>query len=99
MVDINFDRSRPRGLLDLSSLPELNDWSLVDDGRILRLGAAVPYTRIIEELHDHCPALAMAARTGGSPQIRNRGTVAGNLATASPAGAAFGTQYFGLILC
>ena len=70
MVDINFDRSRPRGLLDLSSLPELNDWSLVDDGRILRLGAAVPYTRIIEELHDHCPALAMAARTVGSPQIR-----------------------------
>ena len=86
MVDINFDRSRPRGLLDLSGLPELNDWSLVDEGRILRLGAAVPYTRFIEELHDHCPALAMAARTVGSPQIRNRGTVAGNLATASPAG-------------
>jgi CO/xanthine dehydrogenase FAD-binding subunit len=51
-----------------------------------RLGAGVPYTRIIAELGDRLPGLAMASRTVGSPQIRNRGTVGGNLGASSPAG-------------
>ena len=49
-------------------------------------GRDVSYTRIVEELADLAPSLAMASRTVGSPQIRNRGTVGGNLGTASPAG-------------
>jgi len=52
----------------------------------IMLGAAVTYTRVIEELGERLPGLAMAARTVGSPQIRNRGTVGGNLGAASPAG-------------
>ena len=86
MVNINFGRSRPEGLLDLTGLSELGEWSLVDDGQTIRIGAAVTYKQIIAEISDQCPALAIAARTVGSPQIRNRGTIGGNLATASPAG-------------
>ncbi|SDW55725.1 CO or xanthine dehydrogenase, FAD-binding subunit [Amycolatopsis xylanica] len=84
MVEINFDHRRPAALLDLNRVAELYDHSFVD-GR-LRIGANVPYTRIIAELGHRLPGLAMAARTVGSPQIRNRGSVGGNLGAASPAG-------------
>jgi CO/xanthine dehydrogenase FAD-binding subunit len=84
MVEINFDVRRPGALLDLNPVRELAGWDVVD-GR-LRIGAGLPYTRLIEELGDRVPGLAQAARTVGSPQIRNRGTVGGNLGAASPAG-------------
>ena len=84
MVDINFDRRRPEAILDLTRVDELTEW-LREDGTV-RLGAGVTYTRIVDELGAPLPGLAMAARTVGSPQIRNRGTVGGNLGTASPAG-------------
>ncbi len=44
------------------------------------------YTRVITELGSSLPGLALASRTVGSPQIRNRGTIGGNLGSASPAG-------------
>src|SRR5450631_1239735 len=84
MVELNFDRHRPEFLLDLTRVSDLAQWA-PEDGRI-RLGAGVTYTRILDELGDRLPGLAMAARTVGSPQIRNRGTVGGNLGAASPAG-------------
>jgi CO/xanthine dehydrogenase FAD-binding subunit len=84
MVDLNFDRERPEAILDLTPVPEIQEWG-EEDGR-LRVGAGVTYTRIIAELGDRLPGLAMASRTVGSPQIRNRGSVGGNLGTASPAG-------------
>ena len=84
MVEINFDRRRPAALLDLNRVAELADWSL--EGDRVRLGAGVTYARVIDELADRLPGLAMASRTVGSPQIRNRGTVGGNLGAASPAG-------------
>jgi CO/xanthine dehydrogenase FAD-binding subunit len=84
MVELNFDQRRPGALLDLTRVDELAEWDL-EHGRV-RLGAGVTYTRVIEELGDRLPGLAMAARTVGSPQIRNRGTVGGNLGAASPAG-------------
>ena len=84
MVEINFDVRRPDALLDLTRIPELSQWSQ-DSGRI-RVGAGLTYARLISELGDRLPGLAMAARTVGSPQIRNRGTVGGNLGAASPAG-------------
>src|SRR3954454_8507834 len=92
MVDLNFDRRRPGALLDLGRLAELREWSIdgggIGGGSTVRLGAGVPYARVIEQLGDRLPGLAMASRTVGSPQIRMRGTVGGNLGSASPAGGA-----------
>ena len=84
MVELNFDRHRPPALLDLTRVRELATWDRVDGG--IRLGAGVTYTRVIDELAAELPGLALASRTVGSPQIRNRGTVGGNLGAASPAG-------------
>jgi CO/xanthine dehydrogenase FAD-binding subunit len=84
MVELNFDARRPDALLDLGRVGELSQWTQ-ENGHV-RLGASVPYTRIVTELGDVLPGLAMASRTVGSPQIRNRGTVGGNLGSASPAG-------------
>jgi CO/xanthine dehydrogenase FAD-binding subunit len=84
MVDLNFDRARPDALLDLTRVRDLREWG-EEDG-LLRIGAGVSYTRVIAELGHRLPGLAMASRTIGSPQIRNRGTVGGNLGAASPAG-------------
>jgi CO/xanthine dehydrogenase FAD-binding subunit len=84
MVELNFDRYRPEHLIDLTRVRELAEWA-PDNGRIW-LGAGVTYTRVQTELGGWLPGLAMASRTVGSPQIRNRGTVGGNLGAASPAG-------------
>ncbi|MFC5288774.1 FAD binding domain-containing protein [Actinokineospora guangxiensis] len=84
MVELNFDKRRPAALLDLSAVPELSTWD--DEAGGTRIGAALPYARIITELAERAPGLAAAARTVGSPQIRNRGSVGGNLGSASPAG-------------
>ncbi len=84
MVEMNFDWSRPEALLDLSRVPELDQWGQ-ENGQV-RVGAGVSYSRIIAEMGNRSPALSMASRTVGSPQIRNRATVGGNLGSASPAG-------------
>ena len=84
MVELNLDHRRPASIVDLTRVRELTEWGM-EDGR-LRIGAGVTYTRLIDELGDRLPGLAMASRTVGSPQIRNRGTVGGNLGTSSPAG-------------
>ncbi len=83
MVELNFDRRRPTTILDVSRLPELRMWR--QEGGTFFLGAGVTYSRIVNDLKMF-PALVQASRTVGSPQIRTRGTVGGNLGTASPAG-------------
>jgi CO/xanthine dehydrogenase FAD-binding subunit len=86
MVELNFDRARPPALLNLNEVEELRGWSRRDDGAVF-LGAALTYTEAMQPpLADLLPAFAEASRTVGGPQIRNRGTIGGNLATSSPAG-------------
>ncbi len=92
MVELNFDRRRPAALLDLSPVPELRGWHQADGW--LAVGAGVTYAELTgergqaerRELGRRLRGLAIAARTVGSPQIRNRGTIGGNLGSASPAG-------------
>jgi CO/xanthine dehydrogenase FAD-binding subunit len=85
MVELNFDRARPAALLNLNEVAELRGWSR-ENGSI-RLGAGLTFTEAMTTpLAEALPALAEASRTVGGPQIRNRGTVGGNLGTASPAG-------------
>jgi CO/xanthine dehydrogenase FAD-binding subunit len=84
MVELNFDRRRPDTILNLNEVPELRGWSR--DNGSLRLAAGLTYTEAMRDLGAVLPALAEASRSVGSPQIRNRGTIGGNLGTASPAG-------------
>src|SRR4051795_840223 len=85
MVELNFDRRRPEALLNLNEVRELKGFSRENGS--LRLGAGLTYAELeAPPLRDLLPALAEAARTVGSPQIRSRGTIGGNLGPASPAG-------------
>jgi CO/xanthine dehydrogenase FAD-binding subunit len=93
MVELNFGRERPPALLDLTRVAELARWK-AEDGWV-RIGAGVSYTRAIAELGSALPGLAMASRTVGSPQIRNRGTIGGNLGSSSPAGDALPPLFAG----
>jgi CO/xanthine dehydrogenase FAD-binding subunit len=83
MVDLNFGRRRPAAMVDVSRVPELASWR-EEDGHVF-LGAGLTYATIVKEMPAFKP-LVQASRSVGSPQIRNRGTVGGNLGTASPAG-------------
>src|SRR5439155_25889693 len=70
-------------IIGLNRVPELTAWR-EENGHVF-LGSGVTYTTIVREMHAYKP-LVQASRSVGSPQIRNRGTVGGNLGTASPAG-------------
>ena len=82
MVEINFGRKRPESVIAIDRIAELRDLSL--NGTV-RMGAGVTFTTMLER---DCGSVALreAARTVGSPQIRNAATIGGNVATSSPAG-------------
>jgi CO/xanthine dehydrogenase FAD-binding subunit len=87
MVEVNMGHRRPTTVIAIGHLAELTNVTHDAAASIVRIGAAVPY-RTIERgpVAALVPALAEAARTVGSPQIRNAGTLGGNLGTCSPAG-------------
>lgn len=85
MVEVSFAHRRPVSIVTLRRVDELKGWWR--DGDTLVLGAGMTYTELqAEPFLDLVPGLAQAARTVGSPQIRNAGTIGGNIATGSPAG-------------
>ncbi|MDQ6919019.1 MAG: FAD binding domain-containing protein [Candidatus Dormibacteraeota bacterium] len=83
MVGINFGRERPEHVVSIRGLEELQQVSV--DG-VQSFGGGVTYSGLLEALGERSPAMVQAARTIGSPQIRNAGTIGGNLGTCSPAG-------------
>jgi CO/xanthine dehydrogenase FAD-binding subunit len=85
MVEVNFNHRRPETVISLGKIEELHQVSINSDHVII--GAAVPYAQMEKgDIASAIPALAEAARTVGSPQIRAAGSLGGNLGTCSPAG-------------
>ncbi len=85
MVEVNFGHRRPDDVVALGRVEELRSWSVAGD--TIRLGGGVTCTQLMDaQLAVDLPGLAQAARTVGSPQIRNAATLGGNLGTGSPAG-------------
>lgn len=94
-VELNAGRVPAQRYLNLARLDALRGIDLIGpsgpsgpDGDVLRIGALVTYTELIESrlVAERLPILAAAAREVGGIQIQNRGTLGGNIANASPAG-------------
>ena len=86
MVEINFNHVKPVNIIALRRIKELRTWQ-VNSNNTITIGSGVPYQEMeLGQLKELLPALAEAARTVGSPQIRAAGTLGGNLGTCSPAG-------------
>ena len=87
MVEVNLHGRKPETMISLRQVKELTEWSVRPTQSRITIGAGVPYADLeIGEIARLVTALAQAARTVGSPQIRAAGTIGGNLGTCSPAG-------------
>jgi CO/xanthine dehydrogenase FAD-binding subunit len=87
MVEVNLHGRRPETVISLRRVAELREWSHRTSRSLVTIGAGLPYAEMEHgEIARLVPALAQAARTVGSPQIRAAGTIGGNLGTCSPAG-------------
>jgi len=72
-------------IIDISNLEELN--YVKEEGKYIKIGSGVRHAEIAKNklIKKYAPILSMAASVVGSPQVRNKGTIAGNIITASPA--------------
>lgn len=87
MVEVNFNHRKPSSIVSIGQIHELKTWKIDQVEQTVFIGAGVPYGEMeTGPLSTALPALAAAARTVGSPQIRAAGTIGGNLGTCSPAG-------------
>jgi len=86
IIDLKKGKKKPQLVVDLSQIPELSGVH-EEKGRI-HIGSATPFSHLTGHplVLEKALCLAQAARKIGSEQIRNRGTLGGNIASASPAG-------------
>ncbi len=82
MLQVTQAGERLPELIDLSQVSEMHVCGIL--GEMLSIGAAVTFTQMEQRLSGEFPQLARFLKRVGSPQIRNRGTLGGNLGTASP---------------
>jgi CO/xanthine dehydrogenase FAD-binding subunit len=85
MIRLRTRKAHPNCVIDISSLRSLQGIDLQDDW--IEIGAATPIAEILDSpsVQAHAPLLVTALQRLGSVQIRNRGTLGGNLVNASPA--------------
>lgn len=85
IIQMNEKKVQPKVLIDISKVEELK--KIEEDGDFIKIGSAVTYTHIIESsiFEGNLSGFKKACRLVGSPQIRNRGTIGGNIVNASPA--------------
>lgn len=83
--DLRGGRYRPACLINVAGLPELG--GIRQENGVLVIGGGVTIAEVLEDplVAQWAPVLQEAARVLASPLVRNRATVAGNLANASPA--------------
>ncbi|HET7257581.1 MAG TPA: xanthine dehydrogenase small subunit [Xanthobacteraceae bacterium] len=81
---VSKDREALPAVIALEAVEELRHVTISDDA--IEIGGAVTYTETLPHLDRHFPSFGALVRRIGSRQIRNLGTIAGNLATASPIG-------------
>lgn len=87
MVEMNSGHRRADTVVAVNRVAELRSWEHDPAAGTVRIGAGVTYRELEREpLAGWMPALAQAARTVGSPQIRHAATIGGNVGTCSPAG-------------
>ncbi len=85
VIDLRNNRIDPKVLIDISSIEELK--TIKDEGEYIEIGAGVSFTQIVENplFERNLYGLNKACHMVGSPQIRNKGTLGGNIANGSPA--------------
>ena len=86
IIDLKKGKKNPQLVIDLSQIPELN--GIREENGHLHIGSATTFSQLARHplVLEKGLCLAQAARKIGSEQIRNRGTLGGNIASASPAG-------------
>lgn len=85
LIDLRNERISPKALIDISTMKELK--TIKSEGESIEIGGGVSFTQIVEDplFEDNLYGLKKACRMVGSPQIRNKGTLGGNIAHGSPA--------------